>query len=186
MNVKWLWNPCSRHEQDLSLLAAGMLSETDRPALEAHLAKCPACRSRLAATRRLTARLATVSKSLPQATPSPSLRHRWRRAVLGEHQAAPKRSPALLPFQLPWGLPGGRLAWGSAAACWMLILFLRVTAPSEARPAIPLAPVSWREVVLALEQPPPPRLKHRTAAKNTRPSQPAWPRSGRTTRIELG
>jgi anti-sigma factor RsiW len=189
MNVKWLWNQCARYEQGLSLLAAGILPEADRPAVEAHLAECFACRRRLEETRRLASGLATLAQNLPQSRPSLSLRSRWKQAVLQEEHGEPAPSATFWPFDLPWRFIGGRVAWGAAAACWVLILGLRVTAPGAVRPAVPSPPVSWREVVLALQKPLSPRLKVETTADAPRRGQPAWPapapRSGRTTEAGL-
>ncbi len=175
MSVRWLWNMCARRQKALSLMAAGLLPEADRPALEAHLRKCPGCRIHLETTRRLSAQLTELGRALPAAAAPPELRGRWMKAVLEPGEPAPSALRISKTSERPSWLAGRKLAWGAAAACWMLSLLLRATAPNERPPGAPPPPISWQEVVLALERTRPIRGKPASAAEKPGHPAPAWP-----------
>ena len=160
--MKWLFNKCRCYEADVSLLAVGALAGKERAEVEAHLADCAACRTKLAELRNLTGELELRGKRLPQVEPTVALRRRWQTAVRqsARQEAQPKLAPMLM-----W-LSGRRAAWGSLAAIWVLVLVFRLSAPDAPRPAVvATAPVSLREVWLALKvesrEP-----KHRTDASD--------------------
>jgi hypothetical protein len=148
MNVKWSWNKCRRYKEDLSLLAANVLAEEERGGVQAHLAECPACQARFAELKVLASSGEQLRSALPQVEPSVALRRRWMTAVRGSVQSK-------LEIPVASGViwrSGGRLAWGSLAAMWALVLFFRFSAPDAPRPA-PLAAAtpSLREVLLVLK-----------------------------------
>lgn len=155
MNVNWLWNPCTRHESSLSLLAAGVLHPDERADLEAHLAQCPGCREHLQTARKVAEQIRQLAGALPPVEPPSSLRSRWQQAVLAAAPAGPQAST--IQDQPPvdgifsW-FTGRRVAWGTVCACWALIAFFRFSAPEAPRPATSAAAVSWQEVRLALER----------------------------------
>jgi hypothetical protein len=147
MNVNWLLHPCRRHAADLSLLAAGALTEADRVPLAEHLEQCPACRARLAELKNLAGRLTQDGQDLPQVEPPPSLRRRWMTEV---RKATPATNQIETPSWPVW-LTGQRLAWGGIAAMWTLILFFRFSAPDATRPQVMATPpTSLRQILLAL------------------------------------
>jgi anti-sigma factor RsiW len=148
--MNWLFNKCRRHETGLSLLAAGALPEDEQQPLSLHLAQCAACRARLESLQQLSTRLADLAEHLPQAGAPESLRRRWMTAV---------RAPAAPPAPVPadegafsaW-LTGRRLAMGSLAATWALVLFFRFSAPEAAAPAVAAAQLpSLHEVLMVLK-----------------------------------
>jgi len=148
MNVNWLFNKCRRYETSLSLLAAGALDASGRAALETHLAGCPACRTKLAQLQHLTRGLSEAGRRFAEIEAPVSLRRRWMTEVRGSARA---RDSVPMPLILAW-LSGQRLAWGSLAAMWMLVLFFHVSAPDGPTPAsVAVPPPSLRQVLLALK-----------------------------------
>lgn len=148
MNVKRLFNKCGRYEARLSLLAADALAATERTEVEAHVATCVACNTKVAELRRLASDLTWLGERLPQVEPSAALRRRWVTQVResARQRHAPEKS------LLPAWLSGRRLAWSSLAAMWALILFFRFSAPEAPKPMVATAaPLSLREVWLALK-----------------------------------
>ncbi len=148
MNVKWSWNKCRRYKEDLSLLAADVLAAQERGGVQAHLAECPACQARFAELRALAGSCGQLGNALPQVEPSVALRRCWMTAVRG---AAPSQREIPVASGAIWR-SGRRLAWGSLAAMWALVLFFRFSAPDAPRPAsLAAAPPSLREVLLVLK-----------------------------------
>jgi anti-sigma factor RsiW len=166
MNVNWLFNKCRRYEASLSLLAAGALDASEREALETHLTGCPACRTKLAQLQHLTRSLTEAGRRFAEIEAPLSLRRRWMTEVRGSARA---RHSVPMPIIPAW-LSGRRLAWGSLAATWMLVLLFRVSAPDLTKPAVLTSapPTSWREVLLAL-QVDKPVPSHRADAGRTAP-----------------
>lgn len=197
MNVRWLWNPCARQARQLSLRAAGLLEHAEHGPLDAHLARCPACRARLESTRRLTDGLGTMAHALPQAEVPASLRPRWQNAVRQEMLApaeSPRTSRPGRPDQSAAGgtleasstlaalvarlLGGGKLTWGMVAACWVLALGFRVSAPQSPRPAVAVAPLSLKQVLMVLRKDGWPEVASPVGAPATPPAPPSsGPRS---------
>jgi anti-sigma factor RsiW len=148
MNMKWLWNKCRRHEESISLLAADILVEEERIGVQAHLAECPACQAKFAELVALAGRFTGLGENLPQVVPSASLRRRWTAAV---RESARGDQPRESSIVLAW-FSGRRVAWGSLAAMWALVLFFRFAPPDAPRPAsVAAAPASLREVLAALQ-----------------------------------
>lgn len=148
MNVKWSWNKCRRYEEDLSLHAANVLAEEERGGVQAHLAECPACQARFAEFKAMAGSGVQLRSALPQVEPSVALRRRWMTAVHGS--AHSQREITTAPIAAWW--TGRRLAWGSLAAMWALVLFFRFSAPDAPRPvSLAAAPPSLRQVLLVLK-----------------------------------
>ncbi|MBE0540798.1 MAG: zf-HC2 domain-containing protein [Verrucomicrobia bacterium] len=169
MNVKWLWNQCWRYEVKLSLLAADVLAAQERGGVQAHLDVCPACQARFAELKAVVGRGEQLRSALPQVEPSVALRRRWLTAVRGSAQREIPVASGVI-----WR-SGRRLAWGSLAAMWALVLFFRFSAPDAPRPAsLAAAPPSLREVLLVLKVEPrdsPTRASAGDPTKNV-PRQP--------------
>jgi anti-sigma factor RsiW len=146
--MKWPFTKCRRFETGMSLLAADALTKEERAEVEAHLADCAACRTKLAELRKLTGELGRLGKRLPQVEPTVALRRGWQTVV--RQLARPETQSASTSLFVR--LSGRRAAWGSLAAIWVLVLFFRLSAPDAPRPAVvATAPVSLREVWLALK-----------------------------------
>ena len=146
--MKWLFSKCRRYEASLSLLAAGALDASERAALEAHLAGCPACQTKLVQLQCLARGLTEAGRRLPEIEAPISLRRRWMTEVRG---AARAHHSIPLPLIPAW-LSGRRLAWGSLAAIWLSVLLLRLSAPDAPKPGVvAITPISLRKVLLALE-----------------------------------
>jgi len=146
--MKWLFDKCGGLETELSLLAAGALAGKERAKMEAHLADCDACRTKLAELRKLTDELELMGKRLPQVEPTIALRRRWQAAV--RQSARPEIASSWAWLSL-W-LSGRRATWSGLAAIWLLVLLLRVSAPDAPKRAVAAtAPISFREVLLVLK-----------------------------------
>ena len=147
--MKWLFNKCRRYEAGVSLLAAGALPEEERTGVENHLAECAACRARLAEVKSLANGLTRLGVSLPQVEPPASLQRRWMRRVR-ESVKSDTVHPTCMEI-LGW-LSGRRVAWGSLAAVWGLILFFNVAAPEVqmvSHATLPVTPrVLWQVLKL--------------------------------------
>lgn len=186
--MKWLFNKCWRYEVSLSLLAAGALPVDERAGVEEHVAACAACRAKLAELQILSRGLVEAGQRLPQLEASASLRRRWVSAVRESATKESKRrgftapevgvaaSSALGSARPPVNVisswfSGRRLAWGSLAAMWGLILFFRFSTPEASKPPLlsSAPPVSLREVLLALKVEDSPKLVRADTGK--RPSQ---------------
>lgn len=157
--MNWYFNKCRRHEAALSLLAAGVLAEDEQQPLSLHLAQCAACRARLESLRTISTHLAGFAENLPRTEAPESLRRRWMSAV---HAPAPQpgagSSPVVEGLFSAW-LTGRRLALGSLAATWTLVLFFRITAPEVAAPVAAAQIPSLREVLMVLKVEPPAHLQ---------------------------
>lgn len=146
--MKWSWNRCRRYEEDLSLLATDVLAAQERDGVEAHLDECPACQARFAELRAVAGYGGQLRSALPQVEPSAALRRRWMTAVRGS--VHPQREITAAPIAA-WR-SGRRVAWGSLAAMWALVLFFRFSAPDAPRPvSLAAAPPSLRQVLLVLK-----------------------------------
>ena len=147
MNMEWPFNQCRRYAADISLLAADALADEESSGVQAHLAECPVCRTRFAELKRLAGSCEQLANALPQVEPSVAFRRRWMTAV---HASASPHETA--PATIVAWISGSRLAWGSLAALWALVLFFRFAAPDAPRPAsVALAPPSLREALLVLK-----------------------------------
>jgi len=182
MSMKWLFNKCRHYEADVSLLVADALAEEERTEVEAHLVECAACRARLAELKMLTTGLTRLGESSPQVEAPASLQRRWMATV--RKSARRDRAPVSVQPLLPFWFSSRRLAWGSLAAMWVLVLFFRVSAPDAPKPAsFAAAPPSLREVLLALKVEDP-RTGHRAEAvgpdrKQAAPTEALPPHSQR-------
>jgi len=123
--MKRFFNPCRRHHQNLSLLAADSLSEMEKDRIENHLAKCADCRKYLEEIKTVTAPLADWAGAFPHLQPSQTARTRWARAVAEAARPRPVRrlTPAMAFREWwhdviwPW-----RRVWAGVAAAWLVIL----------------------------------------------------------------
>ncbi len=147
--MKWLFNRCRRYEAGLSLLAAGALPDDGRADVEMHVVSCPACRMKLAELQMLARGLAEAGRRLPEDEAPVSLRRRWMTAV---RESASEQEDVLKLFTPAW-LSRRRLACGTLAVMWALVLFFRFSVPDAPKPAaLASAPsVSLRELIVALK-----------------------------------
>jgi hypothetical protein len=186
-SVKWLFNRCRHHEANLSLLAAGELPEAERARVMAHFTGCDTCRAKFAELQNLAHSLTGAGERLPEVEAPVSLRRRWmsavRESVAVSDGALGTRRPTG-SFVLGW-LSGRRVAYGSLAAMWVLVLFFRFSAPGAFKPTslASAPPVSLREVLLALKVERASPLSSAEASKSSHPKQntpDALPRSQRS------
>ena len=128
--MKWLLNRCRRRQHDLCLLAAGVLSESEKTAMENHLVECASCRKYYAGIKPITASLADWEKNFASLEPAPDVKMRWVDAI----QEADKSNSArtFSPSSIVWNIGyelfwPSRHIWAGLAAVWVLILAANVS-----------------------------------------------------------
>ena len=123
--MKRFFDPCRRHRRNLSLLAAGALSETEINPVKNHLATCADCRKYFEEVKAVTVPLANLAGSVPQLQPSQSAQARWSRAIRTTGRPEPVRRPApAMAFREWWedAIQPHRRIWAGLAALWVIIL----------------------------------------------------------------
>jgi hypothetical protein len=123
--MKRFFNQCARHRPGISLLAAGVLPESERNEIEKHLVACVRCRELYEETKSVTWSLANYAENFPQLPPSQTARTRWANAVLAA--GGPVTVFRLLPtaaFHDWWREVFGpwRRVWAGLAVVWAVIL----------------------------------------------------------------
>lgn len=152
--MNWFGNRCRRYRAKLSLLASGVLPESETAEVRAHLAVCPDCRKFHDEMKSLTAGLADWERHYTAIEPAPEVQLRWAKLVHDAARAKPVRrfAPEVIVINV-WHeliLPC-RQVWAGLAAVWVLILVANVSMhdPSE-RIAAKSSPTP--EMILAWRQ----------------------------------
>jgi len=141
--------PCRAWERQIQLHAAGVLEleEGARRELEDHLDQCPACQGLSLHARRLARSLERIALRVEDEAVPGTLGNRWRGAIRERRRPVAFGSWVLEVARWMGGcLPGGRAAWLSVAACWLLVALLRITvstveAPVSGSAVLPLGQV---------------------------------------------
>lgn len=135
--MKLFSDPCRGHRRNVSLLAAGALSDGEKAAAEKHLAACADCRTYFVEIKAVAAPLANWAESLPQIQPGELAQRRWTSAI--ETAGQPNTIRRFAPVAVfrdwahevfwPW-----RRVWAGLAAVWILLLAANVSMhnPSQA------------------------------------------------------
>ena len=108
-------NEHHQFEEEIELYGLGVLDGEDKAEFERHLSSCPACRSRLAASRGILALLALAA---PPNKPSPIVRERVLEAFKSRGRG-PLRTAPLATQRHGFRLAGWAPVW--AAACLLLL-----------------------------------------------------------------
>jgi hypothetical protein len=123
--MKRFFDSCRRHRQNISLLAAGVLSAGEEDRMRKHLAACADCRRYFGEIKTVTGPMANWAESLPQIRPSASAQRRWTQAIktAGPPYAIRRFSPVASfcdwAHDVFWP---ARRVWAGLAAVWLLIL----------------------------------------------------------------
>ncbi len=134
--MKWSFDPCQRHRQNISLLAASALSETEKVTVDNHLVACADCRKYFEEVKAVTVPLANLAGSVPQLQPSQSAQARWSRAIREAGRLEPVRrfTPAMALREwwrdVIWPR---RRVWTGLAAIWVIILMGNLSLPNPAQ-----------------------------------------------------
>jgi anti-sigma factor RsiW len=129
MNVKWNLHRCRNHQENISLLVAGVLTGNEQSAAEEHLAGCAQCRQYFEEVTAVARSLAQLNESAREFAPSEKLHDRWSRQIL---RPAPKREPIQWPRKvwLELILPA-RGIWIGFACVWAMLLSLNYATSNE-------------------------------------------------------
>ena len=134
--MKWYFDPCRHHRRNISLLAAGALSEAETDPLEKHLTACADCREYFEEVKAATVPLANLTGSVPQLQPSQTAQARWSRAIRAAGRPEPVRrlTPAMA-FSEWWQdvVWARRHVWAGLAAVWIIILMGNLSLPNHAQ-----------------------------------------------------
>ncbi|MCC7377233.1 MAG: hypothetical protein IT581_21405 [Verrucomicrobiales bacterium] len=154
MSVNWRILVCRRHQQDLSLIATGLIADSEAPAAVRHLSSCPACQKKVAEWRSLARLGIQTGATDPMLRPSPSLRQRWTQTIMDD--ATRESSTAVrVDAPAPWTLgmllrqPAGLLA-----LAWMLVAFFWFSAPRISKAPTAGNPLTWQQIIAVLQPPP--------------------------------
>ena len=124
---------CPQHQQNLSLLAADVLDEPERRALQSHMAECPGCRGYLRELSEICREHSAAAESLPSVEVSSDFHRRLVRRIEAGVPAASSRSASLIQMWLAvWRW---RIALPVGVALTILIL-----ATNQQRPRVEIPP----------------------------------------------
>jgi anti-sigma factor RsiW len=187
--MKWFWNPCRRVRREICLLAAGALSERDRPELERHLAACSGCRNYCNEIKALTAPLAGWEKNFAHLEPTQAMQEGWAGAVQASGGIPARHEPLLKTIwrnvwrELIWPC---RRAWVGLAALWLVLLAINARLSDHpmqlagGRSSSAAAMMqSWQEETRILAELTQPGVVYAPVNAPAAPSNPARPRSER-------
>ena len=125
--MKRFFNPCGRQAENISLLAAGVLSESEKSRVQSHLRECAACRQHYEEIQSVTVPLVNWTESLTPIQPGLLVQRRWAKAIEMADQkdtvhgfALPIRSRIREVFW-PW-----RRVWAGLATVWVLLIVINL------------------------------------------------------------
>lgn len=153
--MKRFFNPCRRHRPDLALLAAGVLPEAERTAIEVHLAACAPCQKYFTELQGTAATLAGWAESQPPLQPRPEAREHWAESL---RRAANPKTVSRIPVSAEAGgwwrdvIWSSRLVWVGLAAVWVFILIGHFSLQDHPRVLVKASPPITREVLLAYQE----------------------------------
>jgi anti-sigma factor RsiW len=122
--MKGLLNQCGQYREDISLLVAGALGDSESGEVMAHMAGCVGCRKYYDEMRAVIAPLANWEKEFAQIEPEQAVQRRWAKAIQAAVDPERNHASAANTFQKWWGewiLPH-RHAWGGMAVVWLVML----------------------------------------------------------------
>jgi len=149
----WLFNPCRRLRRHICLLAAGVLSGSEKADIESHLVECANCRNYYAEVKMVAVPLAGWEEHFAHIEPDTAVQLRLMKAI-----ASADKSKSIRAFkpevilrdcwqQLIWPSRG---IWAGLAAIWILLLVANVSMRDRS-PASVMASAS-PEMILSFRQ----------------------------------
>ncbi len=141
--MKRLFDPCRHQRQNLALLAAGALSDSEAPEVERHLAACAGCRAYFAEMRSMADALSNSARACEEIQPTDAAAVRWQRAI---HAASAATNRHEAPVSAAWSwwrevIWPWRRVWAGLAVVWMLILAGNLTLRGSASERISITPM---------------------------------------------
>jgi anti-sigma factor RsiW len=137
---------CADRRQSISLLAAGVLPQTEQAGLEDHLAVCADCRRHYEELKALTGSLADAAGAFADLQLAPAAQSRWTRAI----RAASRPQTAPAGARLGWWREvvwPWRRAWTTLAAAWVVILAGNVSLHPPSPLVARISPARSQEMV---------------------------------------
>ena len=115
---------CAGYAERISLFVSDALPDSERAAIEEHLATCECCRAYYAELGQVAADFAHWENEFSRIEPSASAELRWRRAIETVATKSPKAVSGKPPLhdwwrELVWSC---RYAWGGMAALWIVLV----------------------------------------------------------------
>ena len=153
--MKWIWNRCRSRHRDICLLAAGVLGDEEKTALDHHLAGCQKCHDYYAQITTVTVPLAAWEQSVSAIEATPAAQLRWARAVqasgatTGVRQPLPQRVWQIVWRELIWP---SRYAWGGMAALWAVMLVINGQTSDRRVDGASARAMSSQEMIQAWEE----------------------------------
>jgi len=152
--MKRFFNQCGRHRLGISLLASGALPESERAAIENHLAACAGCRSYYEEIKSVAAPLAGWEKHFAHLEPTEAAGLRWARAVQSAARSPARRlTPGILLVtmwrELIWPC---RRAWAGLAVSWLVLWGINLGLSDAPKTAMNAHPASAPAMFQALEE----------------------------------
>jgi anti-sigma factor RsiW len=114
-------NRCGRHRKEISLHAAGALSEAERNSVEAHLAECAGCRAYFEEMKQMVRPLAGWEENFKIVAPEAVARQRWTQAIMATPSSA-LRAPSP-PLGEKAGMRGKRFKGEDRIMAWLREVF---------------------------------------------------------------
>jgi hypothetical protein len=143
-------NSCAERRQSLSLLAAGVLPQTEQAGLEAHLASCANCRRHYEELKALTGSLAAAAGAFADLQPAAAAQSRWTRGIRAASQPQTGRPEISVGACRAWWrevIWPWRRGWVALAAAWVMILAGNVSLHSPSPMAARISPSRSQEMV---------------------------------------
>jgi anti-sigma factor RsiW len=153
--MKWLFNPCGRYRQDISLLASGALPDAESDGAKKHVAVCPACQSHYEEMQNLTTPLGNWEQNLANVQPTQAARNRWEQAIQAAGRPEPARQLTPTAAMREWWQDvvwPCRRVWAGLAVVWLLILAGNLSLRDSSQIRMVKFPPSAQEMVMALKE----------------------------------
>lgn len=121
MNMRWRFNSCRAHRENVSLLASGALPEAEQAPVRDHLAHCGLCRQYYEEMSALSGEFQQWASMEPSVEAGTAFRARWMRSIQATDGSA-RTSLATLIGRWNESLWPSPVAWGVLAAVWICLL----------------------------------------------------------------
>ena len=153
--MKRFFKQCGSHRRNLALLAASVLAEPQKTAVENHLAACADCRSHFHELKAVIAPLANWEDHFARIQPDPAVQQHWARAI--QTAARPAQGRRLTPataFRDWWQdvIWSSRRIWAGLAAVWLVLLAVNFSGRDHSPALVQKSSLPPAEMIMAWRQ----------------------------------